>query len=291
MDKDTLGVLLTKSLAKYNFKNYGSKLFYLELQDSILILEQLVYNSVAELYLSLIIKECHPEIQKITKSILKDNMLIDNATYNKLQYRTSCGYRMDFYDIPIDTFEKTIDELYHVSIEPFERNYVDGIVAYNALPYNTMYGHQIQIFKDSAIKIGHMEFAAYRGHDWFLSDYYRLAYEYKVDTRFLNDRTEKYIMENVIPNIPDGLKGTALSKWCNERCKEIFISKKRWRNFDCHLIFPFVDGKPLKFYGTGSKDGKQIEIYINEETDEIYHCLILEKSKGFDKKYEMYRVK
>ena len=44
MDKETLGQLLIDSLAKYNFKNYGSKLFYLELKDSIIILEQIFHN-------------------------------------------------------------------------------------------------------------------------------------------------------------------------------------------------------------------------------------------------------
>ena len=73
MDKKILGNLLTVSLTKYNFENYGSKLFYLELKDSIIILEQTVYNGGAEIYLSIIIKECHPEISKITKNIIKDN--------------------------------------------------------------------------------------------------------------------------------------------------------------------------------------------------------------------------
>ena len=45
MDKELLGELLIRSLAKYNFKNYGKKLFYLDLKDSIIILEQLTYMS------------------------------------------------------------------------------------------------------------------------------------------------------------------------------------------------------------------------------------------------------
>ena len=71
MDKELLGELLIKSLAKYNFKNYGKKLFYLDLKDSIIILEQLTYMTCAELYINFIIKECHPEICKITKKNFK----------------------------------------------------------------------------------------------------------------------------------------------------------------------------------------------------------------------------
>ena len=66
MKKEMLGELLIHALKKYNFKNYGSKLFYLELEDSIIILEQTNYRGCAEMYLSIIIKECHPEISKIT---------------------------------------------------------------------------------------------------------------------------------------------------------------------------------------------------------------------------------
>jgi len=82
MDKEMLGRLLIDSLNKYNFKNYGSKLFYLELIDSIIILEQFFHNGGAEMYLNIIIKECHPEISKITKNILKDNLLLDSTGGN-----------------------------------------------------------------------------------------------------------------------------------------------------------------------------------------------------------------
>ena len=49
MDKEMLGKLLTASLKKYDFRNYGSNLFYLELKDSIVILEQTVFNGGAEI--------------------------------------------------------------------------------------------------------------------------------------------------------------------------------------------------------------------------------------------------
>jgi hypothetical protein len=109
MKKEILGELLIHALKKYNFKNYGSKLFYLELEDSIIILEQTNYLGGAEMYLSIIIKKCHPEISKITKSILKDDLLIDNHTANKLRYNTPNGYRWNFYDIDVNDFEKTME--------------------------------------------------------------------------------------------------------------------------------------------------------------------------------------
>ena len=56
MDNKLLGELLTIHLGKYGFKDYGGKLFYLDLPDSIVILEQLCYNGAAELHLGLIIK-------------------------------------------------------------------------------------------------------------------------------------------------------------------------------------------------------------------------------------------
>ena len=101
---------------KYNFKNYGSKLFYLELKDSIVILKQVFCNGSAELYLSIIIKECHPEINKITKNTIEDVMLIDTHTSNKLFYNTPDGYEWDFMGIDIEKFENTIDGFYNENI-------------------------------------------------------------------------------------------------------------------------------------------------------------------------------
>lgn len=88
MDAITLSSLLIHALGKYDFQNYGPKLFYRNLPDCILILEQTNYNTAAEMYLSLIIKECHPELQKINKKVLKDKMLIDTYNYDKLIFRT-----------------------------------------------------------------------------------------------------------------------------------------------------------------------------------------------------------
>lgn len=67
MDSATLGKALVDALSKHGFSHYGTKLFYQEYPDCILILKQETYNMAAELYLRLIIKECHPEITKITK--------------------------------------------------------------------------------------------------------------------------------------------------------------------------------------------------------------------------------
>lgn len=290
MDKERLGELLTHYLGKYNFKNYGAKLFYLDLKDSIIILEVSSYNGACELYLNLIIKECHPEINKITKSILKDDMLIDTFTYNKLLYHTPKGYRWDFLDIDEKKFEKTIDRFYKENIKKFEEDVITGIEHFNKLYYKIDRGHQIQLYKDSAEKIGHTEFAGFRGHDYLLSDCYRLVNEYMVDSMFVKPNTEKYIMENVIKNVPKELKGKELAKWCNEKCKEIFIAKNKWRSFGWLSIFPFVDGKPLKFYGTKRENNKAIQIYINEETNDLYHCVITDRSNSLDVKYEIYKV-
>ena len=41
----------------------------------------------AELYLKAIIKSCHPEIKKITKSIITNKMYIDTFEHNRLQYK------------------------------------------------------------------------------------------------------------------------------------------------------------------------------------------------------------
>ena len=290
MEKSRLSELLIHHLGKYNFKNYGDRLFYLDLKDSIVILEKSFYYGGAQLYLSLIIKECHPEITKITRSVLKDEMLIDTHTYNLLLYYTSKGYRWDFLDIDEKKFEKTIDRFYKENIKNFEQNVVAGIVHFNKLYYKIDRGHQIRLYKDSAEKIGHMELAGFRGHDYLLSDRYRLVNEYKVDSMFVKPNTEKYIMENVIKNIPTELKGKELTKWCNEKCKDIFIAKNKQRNFGWLSIFPFVDGKPLKYYGTKKENKKSIIIYINEDTNEIYHCVITDQSNPLDVKYEIYKL-
>ena len=287
MDNKTLGELLVKSLSKYGFKNYGSKLFYLELKDSIVILEQLTYLGCAELYLRFIIKECHQEINKITKSILKDEMIIDSYDFNKLLYKTLEGYRWNFYDIPVDEFEFVIRQLYNDLIKPFEIDYINGINNYNKFAYKELYGFQAEMYKDTAEKINRPDLAAYRGHDWLISDWYILVNKYNIDNRFVNSNTEKYILERVIPNIPENLKGKEISKWCNERCKEIFISKKRRRDFGYGIVFPFINGKPLKFDGI---DG-QFQIYVNDETSEVYRCKVTDKTDLNNIKYEIHKVK
>ncbi len=123
-----------------------------------------------------------------------------------------------------------------------------------------------------------------------MSDYYYLTYKCNIDLRFVNSNTEKYIIENVIKNSPEDLKGKELAKWRNERCKEIFVAKKMWRSFGWGITFPFVDEKPLKFYGTDIKDRKAVQVYINEETGELYHCRVTDKSNPDDVKYEIYKV-
>ena len=290
MDKVTLGKLLIQSLEKYNFKNYGSKLFYLELKDSIIILEQVFHNGGAEMSLNIIIKECHPEIEKITKSVLKDNLLLD-STGGKLFYKTATDFHWDFYDINVEEFESTIDEFYDINIKPFETSYLAGIEHYNELYYKILYGNQIKLYKNIAEKIVHPELAHFRGHEWFLSDYYYLVFKCNIDSRFVCSNTEKYIIENVINKSPDGLKGKDLTKWRNERCKEMLIAKRMWRSFGYGIPFPLIDEKPLKFYGTDIENGKAISIFINEKTGEFYHCRITDKSNPNDVKYEVYKVK
>ena len=288
MDKVTLGKLLIQYLEKYNFKNYGTNLYYLELKDSIIILERVFHNGGAEMYLNIIIKECHPEIRKITKSVLKDNLLLD-STGGKLFYKTATDFHWDFYDINVDEFETTIDEFYHINIKPFETSYLAGIEHYNELYYKIFPG--IKLYKDIAEKIGHPELAHFRGHEWFLSDYYYLVFKCNIDSRFVCSNTEKYIIENVINKSPDGLKGKDLTKWRNERCKEMLIAKRMWRSFGYGILFPLIDEKPLKFYGTDIENGKAISIFINEKTGEFYHCRITDKSNPNDVKYEVYKVK
>lgn len=289
MDKDTFYKLLARALEKHDFKNYGSKLFYLDLKDSIIILEQITYNGGGELYLSLIIKECHPEITKITKKILKDKMIIDTHTYNKLLYKTTDGYRWNFFDIEADLFEDAIDGLYDEIIKPFEISYLNGIEHFNKLYYEIFYGHQIRLYKDTAEKIGYMELSSSKGHDVFLSDYYFLTEKCNIDARFVNSNTEKYIVDNVIKKSPDSLKGKELTKWRNQRCKEIFISKKFKRYFGYGITFPFLNGKPLQFCGTDIIDGKSVEVYINEDTGEVYHCK-RDRSEPNNIKYELWIV-
>lgn len=291
MDKKILGNLLTVSLTKYNFENYGSKLFYLELKDSFIILEQTVYNGGAEIYLSIIIKECHPEIGKITKNVIKDNLLIDTHTCNKLYYKTSDGYHWDFFEIDEEDFENTIDDFYKENIKPFEAGYLNGIKHYNDLFYDKiLYGQPIKLYKDSAQKINHPELASHIGHEWFLSDYYYLVHRCNIDSRFVNSNTEKYIIENVIEQSPEELKGKDLTKWRNERCKEIFVAKRMWHRFGYGITFPFIDGNPLKFFDTDIQNGKAIQVYINEDTGERYHCRIIDKSDPNDVKYELYKA-
>ena len=290
LDKELLGNLLAGSLEKYHFKNYGHKLFYLALKDSILILKLVFYNYGAELYVSLIIKECHPEITKITKSTLEDVMLIDTYTSNKMYYPTPHGYEWNFFDIDVQEFESIIDGFYHDHIVPFEISYLNGIERYNELYAQMKYGQPIRLYKDSAEKLGHMELASFRGHDWFLSDYYFLVYKCNIDSRFVNSNTEAYIIGNVIQKTPDGLKGKEITKWRNERCKEIFIAKRMWKRFGWGITFPFADGRPLKFYDTDRCNGRSVEVYIDEETDELYHCVVTDKSNPDDVKYELYKV-
>lgn len=293
MDKELLGELLIKSLTKYNFKNYGKKLFYLDLKDSIIILEQLTYMTSAELYLSFIIKDCHPEITKITKNILKDRMIIDSYDNYKLYYNSmkhNIGH--DFYDIEIFEFESVIERLYNDYIKPFEKNYLEGIYHYNNVLFQRIkYNFEMKLFKDSASKIGHMELAAYRDHAWFQSDYVILSNKYKLDYRFINDNTAKYIMDNIVKKAPKELEGKELIKWCNEKCKEMFITKRKRRDFGyCSMIFPFIDEKPLKFDGFTRIDNKEVQFYVDEDKGEYYHCTIIDDSNPLDKKYDLVKI-
>ena len=160
MDNKKLGELLSSSLSKYKFKKYGNKIFYLNLKDSIIILNQSTYLGCAELYLDFIIKECHPEIITITKNTLKDKMLIDSYDSNKLLYRFLDRYEYNFYNIPENKFDLIIDNFYNEFIKPFEVNLINGIENYNRIAYKELYGYQAKIYKDSAEKIGHKELAA-----------------------------------------------------------------------------------------------------------------------------------
>lgn len=287
MDKELLGDLLIKSLSKHNFKNYGNKLFYLDLKDSIIILKQLTYMTCAELYINFIIKECHPEIKKITKNVLKDEMLIDNFTLHKLYYDN--GKEYNFYKINESAFQEKIDEIYNNYVKPFQISFMEGLNNLYNITFNDKYDFTIQLYKDSARKIGHPEFAGYRGHDWLVSDEYLLSYVYRLDSRYINNNTAKYIMDNILKKAPNDLKGKALTKWCDEKCKEIFISKSRRRDFGWKLILPLYNGKPLKYLGIDKQSGNQI--YSDEETNEVYHCIITDKTDLNDIKYELHKIK
>ena len=51
------------------------------------------------------------------------------------------------------------------------------------------------------------------------------------------------------------------------------------------IVFPFINGKPLKFYGI---DGP-IQIFVNDETGEVYHCKVTDKTDLDNIKYELYK--
>ena len=63
-----------------------------------------------------------------------------------------------------------------------------------------------------------------------------------------------------------------------------------WRRFGYGITFPFIDGKPLKFFDTDIQNGKAIQVYKNEDTGEMYHCRITDKSDPNDVKYELYKA-
>ena len=283
MDKTSLGTLLTKSLNKHGFKNYGTKLFYLELPDSIIVLKQITYCMGAELYLDLIIKECHPEITKITKSILENKMFLDIWGSPKLLYRSNnskSGWDFDLYRIPEAKFGEKIDEIYTNFIQEFHHGAINGIHKYNSF-WNQNPNSAIKLFSDSATKIGQHDLAGEKSHDWFLSDRYLLLFEYGVDVRFVNKNTERYIMENVINNIPKDLKGKAIAKWCNERCKELLLVKGKRFVFGWGITFPFIKGKPLKYYGCEiNPGGKAKQFYLNEDTNERFYLIITKADKN-----------
>lgn len=272
MDKTSLGNFLINSLSKYGFYNYGSKLFYKEFSDSVVILEQLNYRTCAELYFRLIIKSCHPEMTNITKAVLKDEMIIDTANYPKMLYYTENGYRWDFYDIPETDFSDKVDMLYNNYLKGFEINVIEGIKSYNNFEASMKYPNLLMLWKDSAEKIGYLEVAGIRGHDWLLNDYYIVVYKNGVDSRYVNDGNAKFILENIIAKIPSELKGKAREKWCNEKCKELFVRQGYRKYFGYGLAFPIINGKPLKFCGfeIDKNTYRSDEIYINEDTNEKF---------------------
>lgn len=271
MDNKKMLALLKNSLSALGFKNYGQRLFYIEYDECFVVLEQFTYNMVAELYLKVIIKQCHPEITKITKKVITDKMIIDTFAYNRLMYKTSNGFEYDLYNIPLDIFDKTIKGLYDSCIYPFNHGVVAGVTKYNEYINADKYGFAMNLFIDSAEKIGHLELAGDKGHEWFLTDRYLLLFEYGVDERFVNENTERYIMENVINNIPQDLKGKQISKWCNQRCKDIFLMQGKRFFLGWGILFPFVNGKPLKYCGCNITPPNNYQIYYNEETKETFH--------------------
>ena len=294
MDNKLLGELLTIHLGKYGFKDYGGKLFYLDLPDSIVILEQLCYNGAAELYLGLIIKVCHPSISKISKALLRDKMIIDSYSYNRLFYPTASGnpFGFDLYDIPEKEFESKIDQMYSQYIESFSRGYLYGIECYNRL-YDGKRHFMFELFRDSAEAIGHPELAADRGHDWLISDQYLLLFKYKVDNRYVNENTASYLMENVIKKAPEELSGKALTKWCNQRCKELLLVSGKRISLGWGILFPFVDGKPLKYCGYEMEpNGRGREVYLNEDTGERFYYIKkkLDKNNPCRSEYEIIKV-
>ena len=263
--------LLKGCLTNLGFENYGDRLFYIEYRECIVVLEQLTYNMAAELYLKVIIKQCHPEITKITKKVITDKMIIDTFSYNRLMYKTSNGLEYDLYNIPLDIFNEKIREIYDSCIYPFNYGVVEGITKYNENIKADKYGFTMDLFIDSAEKISKPEFAGNKGHEWFSTDRYILLYEYEVDERFVNENTERYIMENVIENIPKDLKGKQISKWCNQQCKEIFLMKGKRFFLGWGILFPFVNGKTLKYCGCNVISPNNYQIYYNEDTKETFH--------------------
>lgn len=279
MDNKQLGKLLTAHLAKYGFKGFGGKLFYLDLPDAIVVLEQLCYNGAAELYLKLIIKACHPQITKISKSLLQNEMIIDSCSHNRLLYPTENGFSFDLYDIPDAEFESKINLMYSLYIEKFSEGFLCGIENYNRL-YDGKLHLLFDLFRDSAEAIGHLELAGRHGHDWLISDQYLLLYKYKIDDRYVNENTASYLMENVVKQAPTELSGKALTKWCNQRCKELLLVSGKRISLGWGILFPFVDGKPLKYCGCEIEpNGRSKQIYLNEDTGERF-CYIKKKSEG-----------
>ena len=149
----------------------------------------------------------------------------------------------------------------------------------------------MKLFVDSAERIGHLELAGDKGHDWFLSDRYILLFEYGVDVRFVNENTQRYIMENVVSNLPADLKGKQRSKWCDQRCKEIFLMQGKRFNLGHGILFPFVNGKPLKYCGCNIMPPNDYQIYYNDETGETFHYKRVkdEAASGGDK-WEIVKV-
>lgn len=291
MDNKTMLALLNESLTNLGFKNYGPRLFYIEYDECILVLEQITYMMAAELYLKAIIKSCHPEIKKITKSIITNKMYIDTFKHNRLQYKQlkkpKCSY--DLYDIPVEEFNDKIKEMFDSYILPFKNNFIYGIDHYNNYVKENDLNHSMDLFIDSAEMIGRPDLAGEKGHDWFLTDRYQLLFEYNVDVRYVNENTERYIMENVIKNIPKDLKRKAISKWCNQQCKEIFLMKGKRFFLGWGVLFPFVNGKPLKYCGCNVMPPNNYQIYYNEDTKETFHYKRVKDENGVFK-WEIVKV-